>query len=83
MSPLASFESRLFETVCDYAAAMRSLPEQEYVTLILAGSGNAGAAESEQSQDRVHVLTQASISHCRQGEMNGSELAASASTYNY
>lgn len=80
---LATFESRLFETVCDYAAAMRSLPDQEYVTLILAGSGNAGAVEPEQPRDRVHVLTQGAITQCRQGEMNGSQLAASASTYNY
>lgn len=76
---LATFESRLFETVCNYAAAMRSLPDQEYVTLILADSGET----SGEPRDRVHVLTQASITQCRRGEMNGSQLAASADTYNY
>ncbi|WP_277669200.1 hypothetical protein [Pseudohongiella nitratireducens] len=83
---LASFESRLFETVCDYAAAMRALPDQEYVTLILAGAGRVGDAAEENEalpRDRVHVLTRDAIVQCRQGEMNGQELADSASTYNY
>lgn len=83
---LASFESSLFETVCDYAAAMRSLPDQEYVTLILANAGGRDANAADEAQpprDRVHVLTRDAIAQCRQGEIDGSALAASASTYNY
>lgn len=80
---LATFESRLFETVCDYSAAMRGLPDREYVTLILAGGGNAAIDDEGQPRDRVHVLAQDAITQCRQGEMSGAELAASASTYNY
>lgn len=80
---LATFESRLFDTVCNYAAAMRNLPDQEYVTLILADSGNVTNDDAAPSRDRVHVLTQSAITQCRQGQMDGAQLAASADTYNY
>lgn len=80
---LATFESRLFDTVCNYAAAMRNLPDQEYVTLILAGSGSVAGDGGEPPRDRVHVLTQSAITQCRQGQIDGSQLAASADTYNY
>ena len=76
----AGFEASLFELTCNYSAALRSLPEDEHLTLVLKGLGEQSGTRY---QDRIHVLDKRDILRCQQGDISPAELQARASTYSY
>lgn len=78
---LAHFESQMFATVCDYAAGLRALPEDEHLTLVMVGVGEL--TENGNRQDRIHVIPQQSVAQCLRGEISGVSLAESVVTYSY
>ncbi|MCB1665428.1 MAG: hypothetical protein KDI28_06580 [Pseudomonadales bacterium] len=77
---LAGLETTLFELSCSYSAALRSLPDDEHLTLVLKG---LGAQDGTRYEDRIHVLDKRDILRCQQGEITPAELQARASTYSY
>jgi len=78
---LGRFESQMFATVCDYAAGLRSLSEDEHLTLVMVGVGDL--TENGNRQDRIHVISQQSVAQCLRGEISGVSLAESVVTYSY
>lgn len=80
LSSRAGFETNLFELACNYSAALRSLPEDEHLTLVLKGLGEQNGTRY---QDRIHVLDKRDILRCQQGDISPAELQARASTYSY
>lgn len=77
---LVAFEENLFKVVCDYSAALRALPEEEHLTLVLKGLGE----ESDVRRgDRIHVLQKADMQRCLLGEIASGQLQDSARSYSY
>ncbi|MES3007481.1 MAG: hypothetical protein V4751_06895 [Pseudomonadota bacterium] len=77
---LVAFEINLFKIVCDYSAALRMLPEEEHLTLVLKGLGEETDSRRE---DRIHVLPKADMQRCLQGEMTSQQLQDSARSYSF
>ncbi len=77
---LVAFEANLFKVVCDYSAALRPLPEEEHLTLLLKGLGE----ETDiRRADRIHVLQKAEMQRCLLGEITSEQLQDGARTYSY
>lgn len=77
---LQSFEQKLFVLVCDYGAALRALPSDEHLTLVLKG---LGAENENRREDRIHVLDKTQLQGCLQGDQEPSALQNSALTYSF
>lgn len=77
---LVVFEQKLFTLVCDYGAALRALPANEHLTLVLKGLGDVSENRRE---DRIHVLDKAQLQGCMQGDFGASQLQSSALTYSF
>lgn len=77
---LVAFEENLFKVVCDYSAALRPLPEEEHLTLVLKGLGEE---TDVRRGDRIHVLQKAKLQRCLLGEMTSEQLQESARSYSY
>ncbi len=77
---LADFEQKLFALVCDYGAALRTLPDNEHLTLVLKGLGDENESRRE---DRIHVLDKTQLQGCLQGSVSSSALQSSALTYSF
>lgn len=77
---LLAFEENLFGLVCNYAAALRTLPDDEHLTLVLKGLGNESESRLE---DRIHVLSKTDMQRCLQGEQVQQLLQGSARTYSF
>lgn len=77
---LIAFEDNLFGLVCNYAAGLRSLPEDEHLTLVLKGLGEEGESRRE---DRIHVLSKSDMQRCLQGDQATEQLQSSARTYSF
>lgn len=77
---LVTFEVNLYKVVCDYSAALRPLPEEEHLTLVLKGLGEETDIRRE---DRIHVLQKADMQRCLLGEITSEQLQNSARIYSY
>lgn len=77
---LVAFEGNLFGLVCNYAAALRTLPDNERLTLVLKGLGDESDSRRE---DRIHVVSKSAIQRCSLGEITSQELGGSANTYSF
>lgn len=77
---LVAFEVNLFKVVCDYSAALRLLPEEEHLTLVLKGLGEE---TDVRRGDRIHVLQKADMQRCLLGEIASEQLQDSARSYSY
>ncbi|MDO8270936.1 MAG: hypothetical protein Q7U82_03315 [Gammaproteobacteria bacterium] len=77
---LVAFEVNLFKVVCDYSAALRLLPEEEHLTLVLKGLGEETDVRRE---DRILVLQKADMQRCLLGEIASEQLQDSARSYSY
>jgi len=76
---VVSFERRLFATLCDYGASLRTLPDGEHLSLILSGLGED--SDNGGRTDRIHVLDKASLLQCQRGDINVEELKLRARSY--
>ncbi len=75
------FEYDLFATLCDYAATLRELPDNEFVTLVLRGLGNI---ENEGVMtDKIHVVRKPELLDCQSGEIDAASLMQGAASYSY
>ena len=77
---LQSFEQKLFALVCDYGAALRALPDNEHLTLVLKG---LGSENENRREDRIHVLAKEQLQGCLQGSVSSSALQSGALTYSF
>lgn len=77
---LVAFETNLFGLVCNYAGALRTLPDDERLTLVLKGLGEE---TDSRRKDRIHVLSKRDMQGCLQGELAGEQLQSSARTYDF
>ena len=77
---LLAFEQKLFGLVCDYGAALRALPDNEHLTLVLKGLGDEDATHRE---DRIYVLAKSQLQACMQGTIDADQLQRSALTYSF
>ena len=77
---LVAFEDNLFGLVCNYAAGLRALPEDEHLTLVLKGLGDESESRRE---DRIHVLSKSDMQRCLQGDQAKEQLHNSARTYSF
>ncbi|MDP1931559.1 MAG: hypothetical protein Q8L60_08890 [Gammaproteobacteria bacterium] len=77
---LVAFEDNLFSTICDYGAALRALPDDEHLTIVLKG---VGEDTGDRREDRIHVLQKSQMQRCLLGEITPGELQASAQSYSF
>ena len=77
---LEEFEENLFALVCNYAAGLRTLPDDEHLTLVLKGLGDENESRRE---DRIHVLSKTDMQRCLQGDQAQLQLRESARTYSF
>lgn len=77
---LAKFETRLFGVICDYSAALRVLPDDQHLTIVLKG---LGAENDQRREDRIHVLNKSDMQRCQMGEIDAEQLRSSAQTYSF
>lgn len=77
---LVAFEANLYSVICDYSAALRALPDDEHLTIVLKGVGDD---TDERREDRVHVLRKAQMQRCLLGEITPAELQADAQRYSF
>jgi hypothetical protein len=79
-SELAGFEASMFMLICDYAAALRSLPSDQRLTIVLKGLGDE---TEERREDRFHVLRIADMQRCLQGELSSQQLQNEGISYSF
>lgn len=77
---LIAFEVNLFKVVCDFSTALRPLPEEEHLTLVLKGLGEE---TDVRRGDRIHVLQKTDMQRCLLGEMTSEQLQEGARSYSY
>jgi hypothetical protein len=77
---LASFEGNMFVLICDYAAALRALPGDQRLTIVLKGLGDETDVRRE---DRFHVLRNTDMQRCMQGELSPEQLQNGAISYSF
>src|SRR5690606_21799430 len=78
---LSSFEAGLFAQLCQQRTLTDLLPDQEHLTLVLNGLGEAEAGGGR--KDRIHVLKAADLQRCLSGDINAAGLQQLAITYSY
>ncbi len=76
---LEDFELRLFETLCDYGASLRPLPDDEHLSLVLTGLG--AEMEDGTRADRIHVIGKQSLIRCQRGDIDATGLRTAARSY--
>ncbi|MDJ0839034.1 MAG: hypothetical protein QNK37_21125 [Acidobacteriota bacterium] len=71
-------QTRLIEALCSYGV-LKSLPDDERVTLILAGAGRSGSEPG----DKILVFKKQDLEACRNGKMSVAQLEAAAVSYGF
>lgn len=76
-----ALEESLYVLLCDYGASLRSLPENEHLTIVFP---NLGDESSDQSPtDKVHVIRKSDLAACQSGDIDAVALKQRASIYSY
>lgn len=78
---LEEFQSRLFVLLCDYAAGLRSLPDNESLSLILNGVGDS--LETGARRDVIYQVERDALQSCLQGQITAAELRQQSVRYQY
>ncbi|MEZ5492512.1 MAG: hypothetical protein R3F50_19700 [Gammaproteobacteria bacterium] len=78
---VADLEADLFRLLCDYGVTLKSLPEGEFVSVLLLGLGTE--AGETLATDRIHVLRRESLSACAAGEFDAETLQQRAVSYDF
>lgn len=76
-----AFELLTFAALCDYAAALRALPDRENITVVLAGLGDASSDGGR--RDKVHVVSKQNLMSCQRGDIDSQVLRGRAVSYNF
>lgn len=80
-SALEDFESRLFVLLCDYAAGLRSMPEDESLSIVLTGVGDN--TDAGVRRDLVYLVDRRSLQSCQQGQLSAGQLREQSLRYQY
>lgn len=75
------FETSLYQALCDFGASLRSLPDDEHVSIILEGLGDN--TEDNNRSDKLHVLDKADVMACQSGAIDVEQLLARGVQYSY
>lgn len=73
------FMDTFLQTVCEYGASLRSLPNGEHLTVVFRGASRT----SEGVSDLVYVFDKADLLACRDGQITVSQLQNKAEQYTY
>lgn len=75
---IEEFANATLDNFCRYGTSLRSLPNDEHITLIFEGLGGSDADE-----DLIYVIEKKDHSACLTGDIEGSELASRAVSYRF
>lgn len=75
------FESRLYQTMCNYGSTLIELPANESISVILTDLGSD--SEDSQRRDKVHVFAKADLLACQSGELDLATLRQRTTQYSY
>jgi hypothetical protein len=78
---LESFQIRLFELLCDYAAGLRSMPSDESLSVVLTGVGDE--VESGVRRDLIYLVARDALLLCQQGQISALQLQQRSVRYQY
>lgn len=76
-----AFEVQTFAVLCDYAAGLRALPDNEYLTVVLAGLGEDSPDGGR--RDRIHVVSKQDLLLCQRGDIDNQTLLGRAVSYSF
>lgn len=77
-----AFEQGLYIAVCNYGAALATLPDGERISFILKGLGE-DLQNSSRRTDKTHILTKNDVQECQSGQIDSSELEDRSVQYSY
>lgn len=77
---MQKMEQTIVEILCDYGSAMRSLPDDEHITVLLV---NGELAASGRFQDKIFVFKKSDLSACRDGDIKPASLLERGAPYTY
>ncbi len=78
---LQLFHDQLYLALCEYGNSLRTLPGDEYVSVVLKGLGED--QPENRRADEVHVISHEQIRLCADGNSDVSVLRQSATVYTY
>ncbi len=78
---LELFREQLYQSLCEYGASLRTLPADEYVSVVLKGLGED--QPENRRTDEVHVVSYAQINSCSDGSTDAAALRQAATVYTY
>lgn len=78
---VADLEDQVFAVVCDYASGLRTLPDDEHLSLKMVGLG--GQPEDGRRPDRMHVFARSDLLACQRGDLDPQGLRSRATSYNF
>ena len=72
---LANFEQTMAATLCDYGRTLRALPDDEHVSFVIEGAGDA----TQGGNDKIYVFSKRQLEKCD----DASDLLAQSTTYSF
>ncbi|WP_156413711.1 hypothetical protein [Lacimicrobium alkaliphilum] len=78
---LARFEDTLADTLCKYGSGLKSLPQNEKVSVVL--KDFAQQEERGNRQDKIYIFSQKDISACVTGKLDKESLLGKVNTYQF
>ncbi|EKE87509.1 hypothetical protein [Idiomarina xiamenensis] len=76
---LGSFEQTMGQVLCDYGVTLRSLPDDEQISVIVDGLRQP---DSGDNYERVYIVSKSQLMNC-QGRSDASDLFKQAQAYNF
>lgn len=74
---LNDFEGRLIDTLCEFGGSLRTLPDNEHLTIILRNADRTG----ERTRDRIYVFRKSDLIACRNGSITKDQLMKKGNIY--
>lgn len=78
---VTDLEDRVFVVVCDYASGLRTLPDDEHLSLVMVGLG--GESDEGRRRDRIHVFDKSDLLACQRGDLSAEDLRSRAVSYDF
>ncbi len=79
---LQEFEADIYVAMCDYGSALRELPAQENISIILTGLGEE-SVEDTRRRNKLHILSKADVLQCQNGDIDAVTLQQRSAQYSY
>ncbi len=77
---MAPMVDQVLEALCEYGGTLKSLPRDEYLTLVLA---DAVRDEKGRARDQIYVFHKTDLLACRDGELTLDQLRNKATSYSF